>query len=98
MECPDNGNCRDVTDKTLDELRKLLANETAQLRGAVNWTIEHVCSAEDRKAIMELDNYATECTDLTCSLHIMQQEVRNYVRFSSNYVRFSSNYVRFSST
>ena len=69
-----------MKETTLDEFRTLLAKENAALKGAINWTIDNVCSAEDRKAIMELDSYASNCYELTCSLHIMQQEVSFYVR------------------
>ena len=72
----------------MGELRERLANETAKLRGAVNWTINHVCSVEDRKAIMQLDNYATECNDLICSICLMQQEISNYVRHSTHVKTF----------
>lgn len=66
---------------TIDEERRLLADENAKLKGAINWTTEHVCSVEDRKAIMGLEeNYASDCAALTCSLHIMQQVVSFYVR------------------
>ena len=69
-----------MKEKTLDEFISLLAKENAELKGAINWTIDNVCSAEDRKAIMELDSYASDCYELTCSLHIMQHEVSLYVR------------------
>ena len=66
--------------KTLDELRTLLARKNTELKGAINWTIDNVCSAEDRKAIMQVDSYASDCYELTCSLHIIQHEVSLYVR------------------
>ena len=72
--------------KTLDELRTLLARENAELKGAINWTIYNVCSAEDRKAIMQLDSYASDCYELTCSLHIIQHEVSLYVRHIILYI------------
>ena len=58
----------------------MLAAENAELKGAINWTICNICSNEDRKVIMGLDNYARQCHDLTCSLQIMEQAVTNYVR------------------
>ena len=39
-----------ITNKTLDERRTLLATENAKLKGTINWTVVHVCSAEDRRA------------------------------------------------
>ena len=85
QKCPDicPGGPDGLGNKAINELRTLLAAENAELKGAINWTIDNVCSAEDRKAIMQLDNYASECYEMTCSLHIMQQDISFYVRHRS---------------
>lgn len=83
--CKANEERLSLDGKSDDQLRILLATENAKLKGAVNWTIENVCPVEDRKAIMGLENYASKCYALTCSLHVMQQEISRYVSVYVSY-------------